>query len=180
MGVGIARTLLYRMDKSDVPRVAPAAADVAWELLTVSQLTRLSELGPFDLRAGAERLERGDECHAVFFGGRLAHYSWVQRSGTHRIEEAGISVPVEKGAFWIYHCATGEWARGRKIYPATLQRIVAAHHAAGYDPGWIYTLSTNQASQRGIVRAGFTLWEVLTALRLGPYYRHLGRRRHGQ
>jgi hypothetical protein len=180
IGVGVTHTFLYRLSRTDAIRAVPAAAELNWSLLTPAQLDRLSELGPFDRLAGAQRFARGDECHIVVADGRLAHYSWVQRSGFHRVTEAGISVPVEGGAFWIYHCATAEWARGRKIYPATLQRIVETHRVAGYDTAWIYTLNTNTASQHGISRAGFTLAEVLTALRIGQHFRHLFRRPQGQ
>jgi hypothetical protein len=77
---------------------------------------------------------------------------------------------------WIYHCQTAEWARGRGIYPSTLERIVSDCFAAGDFTAWIYTSKQNVASQKGIVRAGFALVTTLHALRIGSQYFPLGGR----
>jgi len=143
--------------------------------LDPTRLDVLAEIGPFDVEAGPPRLQRGDVCYVVFLGGRPAHYSWVQRSGSHPLTEAGISAPVAPGEFWIYHCVTAEWARGRKIYPATLQRILQDHFANGYSTAWIYTSRQNVASQQGILRAGFKPAATLSAFRVGRRYFRTGR-----
>lgn len=140
----------------------------------------LLELGPFDAKDGPLRFQRGDLCYVAYLDGRLAHYSWVQRSGLHPLTTAGVSVPVESGEFWIYHCKTADWARGRRIYPATLARITHDHFAEGYSTAWICTPMNNFSSQKGILRVGFVQVATLQALRVGSRYYHIGRAYHGQ
>lgn len=151
-----------------------------WELLAPEKVGILSEIGPFDAKDGPLRFQRGDACYVAFLGGRLAHYSWVQRSGSHPITEAGVSVPVGSSEFWIYHCKTVGWARGRRLYPATLERIVNDHFAEGYSTAWIYTSIENIASQKGILRAGFIQVATLRALRVGSHYYRIGQASQGQ
>jgi hypothetical protein len=167
LGISLGQTYLYRLSKTD--GWSPAAHDghLNWELLSPAQVGQLAEIGWFDEAEGLDRLRRGDRCYTVSIDGRLAHYSWVQRSANHPITEAGISVPVGNGAFWIYHCHTAEWARGRGIYPSTLERIVNDCFAEGDCTAWIYTSKQNIASQKGILRAGFSLVTTLLALRMG-------------
>jgi RimJ/RimL family protein N-acetyltransferase len=143
---------------------------ISWEPLSPERVSQLMDIGPFDVNDGLKRLHRGDGCYTVNIDGHLAHYSWVQRAGTHRIDEAGMSMPVESGEFWIYHCRTAESARGKGLYPATLERIVADHFADGYSTAWIYTTRENIASQKGILRAGFSLVATLSAVRIGNHY----------
>ena len=151
-----------------------------WELLPPEKAGMLAEIGGFDANDGSLRFQRGDVCYVVFIGDRLVHYSWVQRSGSHPIPGAGLSVPVGSGEFWIYHCRTVEHARGKGIYPATLERIVNDHFEEGYCTAWIYTTRENIASQKGILRAGFGLVATLGALRVGSHYYRMGHANHGQ
>jgi hypothetical protein len=116
----------------------------------------------------------------VRIDGQLAHYSWVQRAGSHPITEAALSLPVARGEFWIYNCRTVDWARGKRIYPATLERIVWDHFAQSYHTGWIYTTRKNVSSQKGILRAGFQQVATLSALRVGSRYFRLRRTDQGQ
>jgi RimJ/RimL family protein N-acetyltransferase len=175
MGLSRERTYLYRIAKVDGWSASKNGSEWPWELWAPGQVGRLPEIGPFDVNEGLKRLLRGDRCYTVCLDGRLAHYSWVQRSGSHPILEAGTSVPVIAGGFWIYHCMTAAWARGRGIYPSTLIRIVRDHFDAGCSTAWIYTARENIASQRGILRAGFGMVATLDALRVGGRYYPLGR-----
>jgi hypothetical protein len=146
-----------------------------WKLLAPEKVGTLSDIGPFDPKDGLDRFQRGDVCYLAFLGDRLAHYAWVQRSGSHPVTVAGVSVPIGSGEFWIYHCRTVDWAKGKRIYPATLQRIVNGHFAEGYATAWIYTSRENIASQKGILRAGFIQVSTLSALRVGRRHFRLGR-----
>jgi hypothetical protein len=178
-GVSVRRTYLYRISKPE-GWSGTAANDKSprWEPLSPERVGQLLDIGPFKVSDGLQRLHRGDRCYTVCVDGRLAHYSWAQRSGSHPITEAGVSVPVGSGEFWIYNCRTAEWARGRGIYPAILERIVNEHFEAGYCTAWIYTSRENIASQKGILRAGFGLVTTLRALRVGSHYYRIGRARH--
>ncbi|MCC6344957.1 MAG: hypothetical protein IT166_22340 [Bryobacterales bacterium] len=164
------------MSKPEAGQVGAAdKKSLEWELLSREQAGRLLDIGPFDLSDGLRRMDRGDPCYTVCIDRRLAHYSWVQRSGAHPITEAGLTLPVEDGEFWIYNCQTADWARGKRIYPATLVRIMEDHFARGYNTAWIYTGKTNVASRKGILRAGFRHVATLRALRVGRFYFPLGR-----
>ena len=176
VGVGVSRTDLYRRSKPD-GWSAPAAGDagIAWELLSPERVSRLLDIGPFDVSEGLERLRRGELCYTVWMDGRLAHYTWVQVSGSHLIERAGVSVPVLSGEFWPYNGRTAEWARRKGILRATLERIVNDHFGAGYSTALAYAASWNIASQKGMSRAGFAYVQTFTALRVGSHYFRLGR-----
>jgi hypothetical protein len=166
------------MARPDGFAAAPAAGrGLEWELLSPEAVPGLLDVGAFDVEEGLRRLLRGDRCYTVRVDGRLAHYSWVQASGWHPITEAGISVPVESGELWIYHCMTAAWARGKGIYPATLTRIAGDYFEAGCHTAWIYTTRENRASQKGILRAGFCQVATMDALRAGSHYFRIGRGR---
>jgi hypothetical protein len=145
------------------------------DLLKPERVGRLQEIGPFDVLDGQRRLQRGDHCYTVDVDGCLAHYSWVQSSGTHPITEAGVRAAVRYGEFWIYHCRTADWIRGKRIYPVVLQRIVNEYFDNGYHTAWIYASQENIASQKGILRAGFNQVSDLAALRVGIHYRRIGK-----
>jgi RimJ/RimL family protein N-acetyltransferase len=179
-GVSLVRTYLYGIAKPSHPATVKSAANVEWELLSPEGLDVLSEIGWFDAKEGLQRLQRGDLCYVASCDGRMAHYSWVQRSGSHPITEAGLIVPVQSGEFWIYDCLTVEWARGKWIYPEALERIVNDHFRAGYGTAWIYTSRRNVPSQKGILRAGFGRVAMLRALRVGCHYYCVGRPNPGK
>jgi hypothetical protein len=169
-GLSIERTRLYRMMADQWSPELVRDPGITWHMLTPEALLQLREIGPFDVVDGRNRIVRGDLCYAMSVGGRIAHYSWVQRSGSHPITTAGISVPIKQDEFWIFNCRTAEWAQGRGFYRATLKRIVDDQFRAAYKLAWIYTSSDNFASQKGILRAGFDMVSALSAVRLGSRY----------
>ena len=173
-GLGSEHTYLYSIRSPSRPPVASIAPGLSWAPLPLEGAGALAQIGPFDGALAAPRLKRGDVCYAGYLEGRLAHYSWVQRSGEHLILEAGATVAIAEGEFWIYHCRTADWARGRGIYPATLARIVNDQFDAGYTVGWVYTTRENISSQKGIARAGFTFDRTVRAIRIGRRYCRLG------
>jgi RimJ/RimL family protein N-acetyltransferase len=139
-------------------------------MLAAEGMGQLTDIGPFDLGEGRERVRRGDRCYCLWLDGRLAHYCWVQQTGSHPIEPAAVSVSVRPGVFWLYNARTAEWARRRGIFRATLERIVTDYFAAGYHTAWIYVVRENVASQKAVLRSGFELDRVLSALRMGTHY----------
>jgi RimJ/RimL family protein N-acetyltransferase len=175
-GLSIQWTYLYRISRpAGWKATLPVDEGVRCELLLPENVSRLSEIEPFDVSEGLQRLRRGDCCYTVCTDGQPVHFSWVQRSGLHPISDGGVSIPTGNGEFWIYHCSTVKWARGKGIYPATLKRIVEDHFSAGYGIAWIYTTRSNIASQRGILRAGFSKVATLRAIRAGSRHFRLGR-----
>jgi hypothetical protein len=168
-GLRSEQTYLYCLRQPGRPQQL-SSMGLTWAPLSLEDGLKLREIGPFEISLAAPRFARGDLCYGGYIDGRLAHYSWVQRSGLHRIHEAGLSETVAPGEFWIYHCRTAEWARGRGIYPATLARIVGDLFDSGDKAAWIYTTRENISSQKGIARAGFQQVKTLPAVRFGGHY----------
>ena len=104
------------------------------------------------------------KCYVARLGNMLVHYSWVQDSGLHDLKGTGRSRRVLDGELWILACYTAVWARGRRIYPTVLQRILHDYEARGFRTAWIYTQDSNKSSQSGIRYAGFALDSRLRAL----------------
>jgi hypothetical protein len=174
-GVSFPQTYLYRISRPEGwSAITVNDRGIRWDVLLPEAVGQLCDIGPFDVGDGLQRLRRGDRCYTVSLDGRLAHYSWVQHTGSHPITEAGVSQPVGPDEFWIFHCRTAGWAKGRRLFPATLERIVSDHFAEGYKTAWIYTSCENIASQKGILRAGFAHVATLRSLRVGRHYYEVG------
>ncbi len=170
---GVITTLVYEADQPAPGTDVRPAAEVVWRALGPEHMSELSGIGPFDPELAPERFARGDRCYGAYVGDRLAHYVWVQHAGVHPIHPAGLEAALEPGDRWIFHARTADWARGLRIYPATLARVIAAERAAGAARIRVYTTHDNHASQRGILRAGFRERERIRAIRLGRVCRPL-------
>jgi hypothetical protein len=162
---GLETTLLYWHDLQSLPELH-LESGCEFRIFDGSNFDLLNQVSPDDPSGEMyrRRLERGDRCYFATADGRPAHFSWAQSSGTHRLLEAGCSIPVEPGEFWIYHCHTSAWARGRRLYPYALSRILHDYRDVGCRRAWIYTTAGNASSQHGIERAGFVFERRLRAL----------------
>ena len=116
------------------------------------------------------RVRRGDLCYLVYVDGALAHYSWVQFKGTMEIISNAVTCDLKEGQFWVFDCCTAGWAKGRKIYPWTISRIVSDFFAQRLSTALIATSEHNIASQNGIRRAGFKQCATFKELRFGEHY----------
>lgn len=163
----IEQTLLYRHDLRTT-REPDLAAGMKIEQLSEATTALLRQVGPTNSREVRERVERGDSCYIVrLANGQTVHYAWVQRSGRHHMEPAGIWQTTADKEAWIYDCRTAEHARGKHIYPSVLAHILVDLKGDGVEVVRIYTTRSNVASQHGIVRAGFLPVTRYTSLRLG-------------
>lgn len=164
-------TEFYAHRRQPVPRLsAPQGFRTAW--LEKEEISRLREIGPVDEALTRRRLERGDRCLIGFLQDQPVHYSWVQVCGEHSIQSARRRVMVRPGERWIYDCYTARSARGKGIYPYALTVIL--RESAGVSVSWIYVLRRNQASVKGIRRAGFEPVGTQKSFRLGPWFLPLG------
>ena len=169
-GVGLQRVRLYRINGEARDGCVPTQG-VEIFLLTQDRIPPLQQVNPsLDLRKWGERLGKNNLCYCVVRSGILAHYTWVQTSGRHRILRAGRYKEISPGEFWIYECWTSDSERGRGIYPSVLSRVVRDHFERGLQEGVIYTTPQNVPSQRGILKAGFHHSQTLYSIRLGRYY----------
>ena len=111
-----------------------------------------------------DRLARGWVLFLVDLGGRPAGGGWVLGSG------AGIPsrvVPILPGDVTIIDCFTFPECRGRGAYPALLAAIAEYARDAGGLRAFIFTRRHNDASLRGIAKAGFAPVLVYQTLAFG-------------
>lgn len=105
----------------------------------------------------------GAECYGAFIDNQLIHTSWVTDDDSISIEEIGDSLDLEVGECCVFDCNTLAEYRGCGAYPETLRHIAHCKKASGYNSLYIYTLSSNASSIRGIEKAGFQLVDIREA-----------------
>ena len=177
-GVSIEQVYVYSLTKEcGLPDlVSPPGLQV--QRLERTEMALLQQAySAFDLAELDLPQRQNSQCYAAFLTGQLVHYSWVQASGPHKILEAGRSIDVAPGEFWIYDCRTIPSVRGMGIYPFMLARIARDQFEQGAQEGLIYTTKENLASQAGIRKAGFTMIKTMRGLRIGQHFRSLGVKR---
>src|SRR5262245_15959176 len=98
-------------------------------------------------------LARGDRGWYAYLGGRVVHRSWLVRGpATMRLWHRFGAWPVAAGEAYLHYCETSPEARGHGIYPAALSHIA---RGSSFRNLFIATELANQASRRGIEKAGF-------------------------
>jgi L-amino acid N-acyltransferase YncA len=101
-------------------------------------------------------LARGDRGYYGYLSGRVVHRSWAVRGpAVMRLWRSFGAWPVGPREAYVHYCETAPTARGHRLYPATLNRIATDLAAEGIQTLFIATESGNQASRRGIEKAGF-------------------------
>lgn len=133
-------------DLSPLPTFS--ARTVPPEAPFIAQLTHLSPEGI------SARFQAAHRLYIAFMGEVPAAYGWVAT------REAGIaelqfsfSIPAKNRYLWDFQTLPA-W-RGRGIYPHLLQAIIREERSA--DRFWIGYVPGNEASARGISKAGFRL-----------------------
>jgi ribosomal protein S18 acetylase RimI-like enzyme len=101
-------------------------------------------------------LERGDLGYYAYREGTVVHRAWV-RLGPLTVPTYFGFVPIRipVGDAFIHYCETAPSARGTGVYPAVLAHITSELRARGIREITISTTLDNQASRRGIEKAGF-------------------------
>ncbi|MDQ6678291.1 MAG: hypothetical protein M3Z09_13475 [Acidobacteriota bacterium] len=174
IGAEFEETLFYNYSGDARSSIKPPD-NVRIEPLAPEHAALLGSLPGSESQLAPLRFKNGDVCYVAYLDDRLVHYSWVRRSGIQEIPEADLQEAVLPGQFWIYHCWTASEARGRKIYPSVLTRIINDHFQSGFSLARIYTSRKNVASQSGIQYAGFRLTSTTSAFRLGSRHWKMGR-----
>jgi RimJ/RimL family protein N-acetyltransferase len=119
-------------------------------LSTDTQLiARLSNQSP---QAIATRLQMGNRLYLAFMGEVPVAYGWAatQQGGFSALQ---WSFAIPSGNSYLYNFQTFPAWRGRGIYPHLLQAII--HQEQLVQRFWIGYLPDNEASGRGIRKAGF-------------------------
>lgn len=135
-----------------LPELAPLPALSVRTSTDISLISRLNGLSPQEART---RLTRGHHFYIALMNDTPVAYGWVgTREGG--IRELQFSFPIKAQDRYLWDFQTfPEW-RGRGIYPHFLQEIIRQELPTterfwiGYEPG-------NEASQKGISKAGFQI-----------------------
>jgi GNAT superfamily N-acetyltransferase len=131
--------------------------------------------GPERVAEFRQFLARGDRGYYGYRSGKVVHRSWlVHGPAVMRLWRSFGQWPVAGGEAYIHYCETAPVARGLGFYPAALSRIAADARAEGIRALFITTESGNQASRRGIEKAGFAeIARVIVRVRFGVGMQHV-------
>jgi RimJ/RimL family protein N-acetyltransferase len=122
----------------------------------------LRAVGADGLGEFAERLSRGDRPWGVWDGETLVAYGWSTRLET---DFSGLwTLRPAPGEAYLHNFFTHPAWRGRGLYPLLLTAIGKALADEGLTRAWIAVVSYNQASWRGVQKAGFALAATYQAL----------------
>jgi len=130
---------------ADIRRVTPKTVGDA---RTMDPPERIAEFETF--------LARGDRGYYAYVAGRVVHRSWVVRGpAVMRLWRRFGAWPIGPRGAYVHYCETAPEARGHRLYPATLSLIATDLAVEGVQGLFIATESGNDASRRGIEKAGF-------------------------
>jgi hypothetical protein len=107
------------------------------------------------MKRAVERRQQGDRMLSLTNAqGRLQHVSWV-RFDTAVVKGDGsvLNLDPPRKVAVIYDCWTAAECRGRGCYPWALKWLTYQLEKEGHEV-WIYTSVLNEASTRGIEKAG--------------------------
>jgi RimJ/RimL family protein N-acetyltransferase len=116
----------------------------------------------------ARRLAEGHRCFGhVDAGGEVASYLWYTRCGVAVPWALHIPLHLAAGEAYIWDCRTKADMRGRGLYPSGLQNLRKSAGSHGVSRLYIDCEPDNEASIRGIERAGLAAFHRMDACRLG-------------
>jgi CelD/BcsL family acetyltransferase involved in cellulose biosynthesis/RimJ/RimL family protein N-acetyltransferase len=135
-----------RLQALDLDLLANAAMEHADDPETLAYL----------LRAAARlRSDRSQGFALVNGSGHPVHFCWATPFHDFNMAELGTSISLAADtATVIFDCWTPQACRGHGFYPEAIQRVCEALVSEGRVP-WIFSAAQNEASIRGIEKAGF-------------------------
>ncbi|MFQ5912745.1 MAG: GNAT family N-acetyltransferase [Nitrospinota bacterium] len=127
-----------------------------------------------------QRLERGE----IFFGavheGKIVSYCWLAQ-GKIGIEEINLAVCTQPGEVYLYDAYTLAPWRGKGLYPVVLREMLQYAGQNGFSRALIFVAADNTASRRGVLKAGFLEFQVVTCLAIfGFSFHRYSEALHGQ
>ncbi|MDY6987497.1 MAG: GNAT family N-acetyltransferase [Thermodesulfobacteriota bacterium] len=156
---------IYKLDVDDV--VQPERLEINLRVEEISAVEAIKFIcllhhcdSPAIWGGLLKRELEGAECYGTYVDDNLAHTSWVTDEKSILISEIGGSLELEEGACCIFDCNTLPEYRGRGAYPQALVSIAQQRKTAGYKALYIYALSSNVSSTKGIEKVGFKIAEV--------------------
>ena len=143
----------YTWWRGDELPALPALAGFKVEPTLDRQL--LADLHHLNIQTIAARIRAGSQPYVAFLHETPVAYGW-SATKTAGIEEVGLEWPLSPADRNLWDFVTLEAWRGRGIYPQLLQAILRleVNEAQRF---WIGHRADNNASKRGILKAGFQL-----------------------
>jgi GNAT superfamily N-acetyltransferase len=125
------------------------------EVDTIPDVPLLAKLARLDEREVVRRLDEGHQLFLLRVDGAPASYGW-SASGPAHIGGLELHLTVPPGERYLWDFVTLPDFRGRGLYPLLLQDIIRRQwqEASWF---WIGHETHNEASRRGILKAGFRL-----------------------
>ncbi len=165
------RLCLYAFPLQKVPSALPPRLKV--EFIPVQKGDRTAEqvTKAQDQTLAEQRFDRGEICFVALHQGEVVSYCWLSQ-GEVGIEEVDLSVQPQPDEVYLYNAMTLKPWRGQGLYPALLGEIASYAQDESLSRALIFVSSTNRASRRGVIKAGFIEFQVVTYLSvLGlPFY----------
>lgn len=173
----IVRSTIYSRDEvlilsSENQELATRSDALTFRTATLSDLTdaaaKYSDYPGADaLHALRERIKKGHTPFVALEHGDIVHVVWLRVEDRVATSELGENFVFEIGrrVGLMYDAWTPLEARGRGIYPATIQLLSRHIRELGLEP-WIYVESTNLASRRGLEKAGMKVRHRMIRYRL--------------
>jgi RimJ/RimL family protein N-acetyltransferase len=167
LGGRVEKFVAYAADPRTIPLPEPADG------VSVHQLSRdATSTLPLDrpeVRLEIERFERLDfkGAYVVSDNGRVAHLAALVTAE----QDRGLpvrNVKLDSGEAEITHCLTLPEFRGRGIYPFAIRSLCRIAAERGITRVFMITALDNEASQRGIEKAGFRRTGTIVRL-VSPY-----------
>lgn len=119
------------------------------------EITDLDEFGGLIGRENVEeRMLEGDKLFGMIEENKVIHSSWLKFNEMN-ITEVRHRIKLEKGEACIYDSYTDEDFRGKGLYPSMLSCLRKFLKEKGFTKAYIYVESDNEASVKGIEKAGF-------------------------
>ncbi len=119
----------------------------------------------------AARFARGEQFWTAQHEERIASYCWVTREPV-EIGEIRCVMSPRGDELYIYDAFTFAEYRGNNLYPFLLQRVFEHGRQQGLRRALIFVLSDNEASIRGVQKAGFQEFQRVTYRNVAGYIRY--------
>lgn len=145
-----------------LPALAPLTG---LRVLPTDDAALIADLAGLDLAEVMERMGQAHQAYVAYIETEPVAYGWsAARMGTIDELDFAFEIPLDNRYLWDF--ATLPLWRGHGIYPRLLQAVLSAEQDQARR-FWIAHTAENDASQRGIVKAGFQPVEALVMLPTG-------------
>ncbi|MBI3091572.1 MAG: GNAT family N-acetyltransferase [Candidatus Tectomicrobia bacterium] len=168
------RLVLYDVDLATPPKLQEARLEARYDILSAATPEKHADLlGYLAARTVEQRFERGEDCYVAHVHDKVAAYGWVSYREA-EIGELNKTMVVKPREAYLYDFVTRPEFRGQNFYPALLGRILKDLERRRYRRVYIFVLRENAASRRGVSKAGFRQFQVVTCLKILGFRFYLG------